>query len=464
MPVALLVPQKQILAVRRVDVGPVRRGLLDRRHRRVLVPRERDAELASRATTGTSSADRSTETVRARSAGRASRGAACPRRRPPPCRRRARGARRRSPRCWSPPPARKLTLTMFTTCCAWSAAARALARLRSPLATASRAARTSERAGVIAPARSRAPRPRAAWRCDLRPRALAAVEDRHVHLQQEPPAVLPARRTATGYVVDGWKTRSSDGQPVLRAVAEHAFGAPAARRRTASDRCAKQRRRRSRCMSRRDRVRRHGEDRLVGRIHRAVGDEQHAERLLRAIHAPRRADLDQPLVGRQLLLRAQRVQPAARALLVRARVARSKCARATSRARSVGLDHAPPRDDRQVRVGRRERDLPAWCRPRSARRRASCRPPARAAPSAPARDRLAARRATPSPGFCGVTVEPSNSTPRLSVVVVTLPFTCSRVADRACRISSPRRAECPPRRSPRRSGSSRWRARSPRRT
>jgi hypothetical protein len=33
--------------------------------------------------------------------------------------------------------------------------------------------------------------------------------------------------------------------------------------------------------------------------------------------------------------------------------------------------------------------------------------------------------------LCGVTVWPSNSTPRFSVVVVTLPFTCSRVADRA---------------------------------
>ena len=40
---------------------------------------------------------------------------------------------------------------MFTTCCAWSAAARALARLRSALCTASRAARTSDRASVIAP-------------------------------------------------------------------------------------------------------------------------------------------------------------------------------------------------------------------------------------------------------------------------------------------------------------------------
>ena len=47
-------------------------------------------------------------------------------------------------------PALKLTFTMSTTCCAWSAPARALARPRSALATASRAARTSELAVVTA--------------------------------------------------------------------------------------------------------------------------------------------------------------------------------------------------------------------------------------------------------------------------------------------------------------------------
>ena len=44
MTVAPLVPQEEILAVRGIDIRPVRLGIGHRRHRRMLVPFERDAE------------------------------------------------------------------------------------------------------------------------------------------------------------------------------------------------------------------------------------------------------------------------------------------------------------------------------------------------------------------------------------------------------------------------------------
>ena len=46
VPVSLLVPQEQILAVCRLDRRPVPRGLLDGRDRRMLEPLERNRELA----------------------------------------------------------------------------------------------------------------------------------------------------------------------------------------------------------------------------------------------------------------------------------------------------------------------------------------------------------------------------------------------------------------------------------
>ena len=55
MAVAFLVPQKEILAVRRVDLRPVRFGFLDGRHRRMLVTRVADASSRRRATTDASS-------------------------------------------------------------------------------------------------------------------------------------------------------------------------------------------------------------------------------------------------------------------------------------------------------------------------------------------------------------------------------------------------------------------------
>jgi hypothetical protein len=45
VPVALLIPEKQVLAVRGVDAGPVLFGLLDGRNRRMLVARIRNREL-----------------------------------------------------------------------------------------------------------------------------------------------------------------------------------------------------------------------------------------------------------------------------------------------------------------------------------------------------------------------------------------------------------------------------------
>ena len=104
-------------------------------------------------------------------------------------------------------------------------------------------------------------------------------------------------------------------------------------------------------------VRRQIERRLVGRIDRAVGDEQHAERLLRAIHG-QRGGLDQPLERRQLLLRPQRVQAAAGPLLLE--LGREIEVRPRGVARAVvAFEDAPPRDDAQVRVGGRQRDLAA---------------------------------------------------------------------------------------------------------
>ena len=66
VPIALLVPQKQVLAVRGVDAGPVLGGLLDGRHRRVLVPLERNPEVAQPFDDWNFFGRSSTETVRAR--------------------------------------------------------------------------------------------------------------------------------------------------------------------------------------------------------------------------------------------------------------------------------------------------------------------------------------------------------------------------------------------------------------
>ena len=45
MPVAFLIPKEQVLAMRRVDAGPVPLGLFDGRNRRMLVTRKWDREL-----------------------------------------------------------------------------------------------------------------------------------------------------------------------------------------------------------------------------------------------------------------------------------------------------------------------------------------------------------------------------------------------------------------------------------
>jgi len=45
VPVALLIAEKQVLAMRRVDAGPMLLSFFDGRHRRMLVTGVRDAEL-----------------------------------------------------------------------------------------------------------------------------------------------------------------------------------------------------------------------------------------------------------------------------------------------------------------------------------------------------------------------------------------------------------------------------------
>ena len=112
------------------------------------------------------------------------------------------------------------------------------------------------------------------------------------------------------------------------------------------------------------------ERRLVDRVHRAVGDDQHAERFLRPIQRQRRV-FDQPLVRRQLLLRAQRVQAAARPLLLELGRQIEMRPRRVARA-VVPLEDAALRDDAQVRVRGRERDLPPRFGRASARRSARC--------------------------------------------------------------------------------------------
>ena len=165
-------------------------------------------------------------------------------------------------------------------------------------------------------------------------------------------------------------------------------------------------------------------------VDRAVGDEQHAERLLRAVQR-------QPRRLRPAL--RQPTPPAARA----ARSAGCRCRRCrssrasrnapsrTSRARTLRLDDAAARDDRQIRIGGRDRGLPADVLGAGlgdtgfASSACAVRAQRAGAYSGIRTSRLAAT------WFCGVTVAPSNSTPSLSVVVVTLPLTCRRDADRA---------------------------------
>ena len=255
-----------------------------------------------------------------------------------------------------------------------------------------------------------------------------------------------ARRTAPDKSIDGWKTASRDGSRSFE-LSRSTRSAAAARRRTASDRCAPaaaardRSRRSSDVVPARERRRPPQACRAVPgtparrRLHRTVGDEQHAERFLRAVDGELRR-LDEPSSSRQLLLRAQRVQPAAGPALLELDARDRNAPSRVSRARTLRLDDAPPRDDRQVRVGGRQRGLPphvGGAQLGDVRASSGLRAPR---PRAPARRAAVGRRASRSADFCGVTVVPSNSTPRFSVVVVTLPLTCSRVADRACASSA----------------------------
>jgi hypothetical protein len=184
------------------------------------------------------------------------------------------------------------------------------------------------------------------------PRALAAVEERHRQLEQQARAVrgreeLP--RIDALPLQDALEIRV----PVFAAVVDDAPGrlllgceqlevGPLQHE-------ARRRRRRVRAGG-------NGEVGLVGRVHRAVGQQQHAERFLRAVDRQLRR-FDEHLVDGQLLLRAEQVQAAARA--ARLELARQIEVLAGRVARSdVAFRDAPHREDREVRVGCGERRLP----------------------------------------------------------------------------------------------------------
>ena len=224
---------------------------------------------------------------------------------------------------------------------------------------------------------------------------------------------------------------------ILRAVAAPRARRPAARRRTACRSGRNCRRTGVRSVfvrAERCRVRRQRERRLVDGIDRAVGDEQHAERLLRPIQRQRR-HLELPLERRQLLLRAQRVQPAAGPLLLELG-GQIEMRPAPCRARGCcPRRRAQPRDDARDTRPRSRARSDAASRPRSARRPARCPRPARAAPRRPPRRSACRPSATRSPDFAASPSCPETPRPVFSVVVVTLPVTCSSVAARAWRSS-----------------------------
>ena len=92
--------------------------------------------------------------------------------------------------------------------------------------------------------------------------------------------------------------------------------------------------------------RRHLEGRLIGRIDRPVGRDQHAERFLRAPNRQARL-FDARVVSRHFLLRAQRIQAAADAALVALIGVLVVRLRVVARP-LVQLEDAAPGDDREV--------------------------------------------------------------------------------------------------------------------
>ena len=98
------------------------------------------------------------------------------------------------------------------------------------------------------------------------------------------------------------------------------------------------------------------EVRIVDRVHGSIGAHQHAKRFLRELNLEQRL-LDARLVAQELLLCAQHVQPAAKTAL-QARVGEVEmCLRVVARP-GVQVEHAASRDDREVRLPRRNGNLP----------------------------------------------------------------------------------------------------------
>ena len=277
-------------------------------------------------------------------------------------------------------PARKLTLMMLHD----------LLRL-----VGRRPARWRDRARRSRPPRAPRAPPNRARVSAAGQRRRAAPSTRRLALQLQCPRADRCRRSARSPAAatascsagrkncDGiGRRRLEDGverrPPVLRAVAQDALGrllaAPANSFRSV---------RNSRSAAPRCRVRRQLERRLV-RPRRPGRRRRAARRALPARdRAPARAastspsSIDNCCCARSAFSRLP-------APCCSSSVARSKCAFATSRAASSTSTTRRARDDRQVRVGGRERDLPARVGGAQLRRR-SWRPrPARAAPSAAA--------------------------------------------------------------------------------
>ena len=145
---------------------------------------------------------------------------------------------------------------------------------------------------------------------------------------------------------------SSVRPPVLRAVAEDALGGLLLRRRTASGRCGTR-------SAAPVGIRRQIERRLVHRVDRSVRDDQHAERFLRAIE--RRAARPRPGRRRSTTAAARAARSAGCPMPLcssSCRVDRSAPSRRRA-TRTLASTTRRERDDRQVRVGGGERDLPA---------------------------------------------------------------------------------------------------------
>ena len=271
-------------------------------------------------------------------------------------------------------PARKLTLVMSTTCCAWLAAARALARLA--FAARDRLARRPHlRAGLRGRARQRRLRlfdRRLALR--LRCRPLTAVENRDVRLQQQPPAVLrqeELRRVHRRGLKDGVER----WPPVFRAVANDAFGGLLLGGKQlqvgAQHRRASRWRRRSVAGAARMSVRRR--HRQV-HLRRAARPALPARDTARAVPSRRALRLSRTAVARAARSTGCRCH-AVRARLPDRNALWPRRGRATLPSTTRRCD-----DDRQKRIRRRDARFGVSCRRRSAPRRSWHRPPARAGP------------------------------------------------------------------------------------